>query len=90
MLLVASLHGIDDRVDRDVVSNAGIDHQMKSMSRRPFDVEVALDECSAIAVDGLCKAARFLFASSERSKPADLAFERGIDEYVKGIAAIPK
>ena len=57
-------YGVEDRLDGDIVSEAGVDHEMEIVTLGPLHVEVLFDVLGAVAVHGFRQFDRFGFASS--------------------------
>src|SRR6202030_3158526 len=54
---------------------------------RPLDAEISLDESCPVTVHGFGKLYGFTLALPAGAQPPDLLVQRGVNKYVKGIAA---
>src|SRR6266487_2243948 len=86
-LLRIKCERIENSLDRGVLPDSGIDHQVKAMPVRPLDVEVLLNEVGAVTVYRLRKFDRFLLAFACGVQPANSFLKWGVDEDVKRVGA---
>ena len=68
-----------NRLDYGFLANGSVEHDVIQGLHRPFNVEVALDEIDAIAIDCVHKLLRFPFRLAARHNAPNLVFPRGIE-----------
>src|SRR5262249_25810727 len=71
-----------------LVSDTGIDHEVIKMPVWPFLAEVLLDEIGSVVVDGVHETSGFVRLCATPDEPADLVFERRIDEDMKHVRPV--
>ena len=79
-LLLQHADAIEYGLDRRILADRRVDHQMKAMPIRPFDAEVLLDEGGAVAVHGFGEVDGFALGLAGGLQATDFSAERGVDE----------
>src|SRR5215471_525073 len=82
--------GVEDGLDRGVLTYSGVDHEMKSMAVRPFNIKVLPDEVGAFLVNGLCKFEGLLFVLAGRTQSPNSFLKRRIYEHVERVGSRPE
>ena len=79
-----------DSLHRPRITQAGIDHEMETMTVGPFDAEILLDEIDALAINGIHELLGFLLAFAASQEAADFILSGSVKKDTQGVWTAPE